>query len=173
MERPDPSSILASQASVSDKIRALDQAGFRKSEIADLLGKRYQHVRNVLVNDARRAGQRAPAGTRAQSPGRTVGMAEAGAPYESAAADTLIWLDVTPDGRLELPDLLRSALGVGRGGRILAEVAKDGAVSLVSAQTAIRQAQTIFQRYARPGVSVVDELIAERRAEAAREDQDD
>jgi bifunctional DNA-binding transcriptional regulator/antitoxin component of YhaV-PrlF toxin-antitoxin module len=99
-------------------------------------------------------------------------MAEAGAPYESAAADTLIWLDVTPDGRLDLPDLLRSALEVGRGGRILAQVAKDGTISLVSAQTAIRQAQTIFQRYARPGVSVVDELIAERRVEAAREDQD-
>jgi hypothetical protein len=69
--------------------------------------------------------------------------------------------------------MLRSLLDVGQGGRILAEVAKDGTVSLVSSQTAVKQAQTIFQRYARPGVSVVDELIAERRTEAAREDQDD
>jgi hypothetical protein len=165
---------VASHASVSDKIRALDQAGFRKSEIADLLGKRYQHVRNVLVNDARRAGQRSPAAARAQSSSRTAGLAEAGAPYDSAAdTEALIWLDVAPDGRLELPSLLRTALDVGRGGRILAEVARGGTVSLVSARTAVEQAQTIFQRYARPGISVVDELIAERRAETAREDQDD
>lgn len=34
---------------VSSKIRALDAAGMTRSEIAKALGKRYQHVRNVLV----------------------------------------------------------------------------------------------------------------------------
>ncbi|HEY5007143.1 MAG TPA: hypothetical protein VII42_04010, partial [Caulobacteraceae bacterium] len=34
---------------VSDKIRALDAAGAPRAEIARFLGKRYQHVRNVLV----------------------------------------------------------------------------------------------------------------------------
>jgi hypothetical protein len=64
-------------------------------------------------------------------------------------------------------------LDVDHGGRILAEATKGGTVSLVSARIAVEQAQSIFRRYARPGVSVVDELISERRAEAAREDQDD
>ena len=34
---------------VSAKIRALDAAGYTRSQIANFLGKRYQHVRNVLV----------------------------------------------------------------------------------------------------------------------------
>ncbi len=36
--------------SVSDKIRALDALGVPRAEIARLLGKRYQHVRNVLAH---------------------------------------------------------------------------------------------------------------------------
>jgi len=34
---------------VSDRIRALNDLGVPRAEIARLLGKRYQHVRNVLV----------------------------------------------------------------------------------------------------------------------------
>lgn len=34
---------------VSAKIRALDAAGYTRSQIANFLGKRYQHVRNVLI----------------------------------------------------------------------------------------------------------------------------
>lgn len=34
---------------VSSKIRALNSEGYTRSEIATFLGKRYQHVRNVLV----------------------------------------------------------------------------------------------------------------------------
>ncbi len=36
---------------VSDKIRKLDDAGYPRAEIARLLNKRYQHVRNVLEGD--------------------------------------------------------------------------------------------------------------------------
>lgn len=42
--------------SISDKIRELNDMGIARAEIAKLLGKRYQHVRNVLTNDARKAG---------------------------------------------------------------------------------------------------------------------
>lgn len=41
---------------VSEKIRALASIGVPRAEIAKLLGKRYQHVRNVLVDAERRAG---------------------------------------------------------------------------------------------------------------------
>lgn len=34
---------------VSDSIRYLDGEGYRRSEIARMLGKRYQHIRNVLL----------------------------------------------------------------------------------------------------------------------------
>jgi DNA-directed RNA polymerase specialized sigma24 family protein len=33
----------------SAKIRLLDQEGFTRSEIAKIMGVRYQHVRNVLI----------------------------------------------------------------------------------------------------------------------------
>ncbi len=41
---------------VSQKIRALSAAGVSRAEIARLLNKRYQHVRNVLVDAERKAG---------------------------------------------------------------------------------------------------------------------
>jgi hypothetical protein len=42
----------------SAKIRALAQAGYDRKEIADLLGIRYQHVRNVLINSGNTGGLR-------------------------------------------------------------------------------------------------------------------
>lgn len=36
----------------SDKIRFLNSKGFSKGAISRILGKRFQHVRNVLVQDA-------------------------------------------------------------------------------------------------------------------------
>lgn len=37
----------------ADKIRALHRAEYSRSQIADFLGIRYQHVRNTIVNDER------------------------------------------------------------------------------------------------------------------------
>ncbi len=45
---------LKSHATVSDRIRALHAAGWERSKIANALGKRYQHIRNVLVEDEKR-----------------------------------------------------------------------------------------------------------------------
>ena len=39
---------------VSGKIRSLNAMGYTRSQIADMLGKRYQHVYNVLTEDARK-----------------------------------------------------------------------------------------------------------------------
>ena len=44
-----------STLSISDKIRELNDMGIARAQIARLLGKRYQHVRNVLTGDARKA----------------------------------------------------------------------------------------------------------------------
>jgi hypothetical protein len=40
---------LAELDTVSAKIRFLDSEGWTRSQIANKLGKRYQHVRNVLI----------------------------------------------------------------------------------------------------------------------------
>ena len=42
--------VTAGLATKSDKIRALAKAGYARAEIAALLGIRYQHVRNVLLD---------------------------------------------------------------------------------------------------------------------------
>lgn len=48
--QPEMKKVITDQhKTVSSKIRALDAAGYTRSQIANFLGKRYQHVRNVLV----------------------------------------------------------------------------------------------------------------------------
>src|ERR1700753_665808 len=48
--------IAARHTTVADKIRALATAGVPRADIARFLGKRYQHVRNVLEGDAQAGG---------------------------------------------------------------------------------------------------------------------
>lgn len=43
------SQIISQHSTTSARIRALDAAGYSRGAIALALGKRYQHVRNVLV----------------------------------------------------------------------------------------------------------------------------
>lgn len=49
--RADPS------LNISQKIRALAELGIGRADIARMLGKRYQHVRNVLVDAEQRTGR--------------------------------------------------------------------------------------------------------------------
>ncbi len=167
----DPGSIVDSNATVSDKIRALARAGYGRAEIARLLDKRYQHVRNVLVDDERRGGSRASPihvdDAPAQGQFAEIGPAFLATP--TGEANGIVWLEIAADGRLGLPEPLRSTLGVERGGKVMAQLAQDGTVTLRSVEAAVKQAQAIFSRYAKPGVSLVDELIEDRRAEARRE----
>lgn len=161
----DPSTVIKSNATVSDNIRALARAGYCRAEIARLLGKRYQHVRNVLVDEERRAGSTVEGQFAETDPTYL-------SPPPPKEASDIVWLEVAVDGRLELPEPLRSALGVQRGGKVMAQRAEDGTVTLHGLEAAVKQAQAIFRRYAKPGVSLVDELIADRRAEALRESQE-
>ncbi|MBX9795632.1 hypothetical protein [Sphingomonas sp.] len=62
MEREKMEQIVSGKLTISDKIRALHQAGASRAEIARFLERRYQHVRNVLIEDERRAGGRASDG---------------------------------------------------------------------------------------------------------------
>ena len=51
-------------------------------------------------------------------------------------------------------------------GDTLSARVEDGVLILMSPETAVRKAQELVRRYIPEGVSLVDELIAERRAEA-------
>ena len=80
----------------------------------------------------------------------------------------LIGLTLASNGRVVIPAAMRAALGLKDGGRLVARL-EDGAIILEPIETSVRRAQALVAAYARPGVSMVDDLIAERRAEAARE----
>lgn len=67
-----------------------------------------------------------------------------------------------------IPAEMRAALGVGEGDVLSGRVV-DGELRLLSKEAAVRKAQELVRQYIPEGVSLVDELIEERRAEAARE----
>ena len=74
------------------------------------------------------------------------------------------------NGRLVLPASLRAEIGLPAGGDFLAR-AENGVIILEPHKKALDRVRDLVRHYApaEEGVSVVDELIAERRAEAARE----
>ena len=78
-------------------------------------------------------------------------------------------LKIGPGGRIIIPAEMRAALGADEGDTLLASVT-DGELRLVTTQTAIKRAQAIVRAYIPAGgPSLVDELIADRRAEAEAE----
>jgi hypothetical protein len=161
-------------STISDRIRALDAAGVPRAEIAKFLGKRYQHVRNVLEGDKQRTSY-------ALGHADLSGVHEQGASFERPAddrdfieprGDGAYRLVVRPDGSILLPKEVLSAFGAEGGGVVMAKLEGD-TFGLISAETAARRIQEIMRRYIRPGDNVVDEFLAERRAEAAREEAHD
>lgn len=71
-------------------------------------------------------------------------------------------------GRVVIPAAYRKALGVRPGDHLLL-VLEGGQVRLLTPAEAIRSAQALVRRHVRKGRRLSDELLAERRREAARE----
>ncbi|MDP3895048.1 MAG: AbrB/MazE/SpoVT family DNA-binding domain-containing protein [Mesorhizobium sp.] len=102
------------------------------------------------------------------------GFSEDTAPFKAAEPPPTgfarVQLRIGDGGRVVIPADMRAALGVKPGDTLVARVV-DGELSLMSQKSAVRRAQQLVRRFVPEGVSLVDELIAERRAEAARETQ--
>jgi hypothetical protein len=137
----------------AEKIRTLDRAGAPRAEIARFLGVRYQHVRNVLV----RSGAAGPA-DKPPTP-REIDL---------DSAPRSVWLRPDSSGRVELPETFRAQSGIGDQEPVLARL-QDGEIVLMSRRTALARAQALVREFVPEGVSLVDKLLAERRAEAERE----
>ena len=75
---------------------------------------------------------------------------------------------VGPKGRVVVPAPIRRELGIEEGTELMARVEGDGII-LEPRSAAIRRLQALFAHIPRD-VSLVDELIAERRGEARREE---
>ncbi len=164
--RPPASAVvqaLGPNVTKADTIRALDRAGYSRSEIADIMGIRYQHVRNVLVDDERLAREKPLAGMA----GRPPGMSESERRFESAP-QLVGRITVGPDGNVDIPRDILAAAGAKEGEALLVRVV-DGAIELRTPESALRRLQEYVRQLVPEGVSLADELVAERHAEAERE----
>jgi AbrB family looped-hinge helix DNA binding protein len=137
--------------SKSDKMRALAKAGYKRQSIADFLGTRYQFVRNVLVQDEARNAKKLVA---------TTASGEAQLPPTK--------LRLGPDGRVVIPAAFREVLGLSEGDTLIASI-DDGELNLLTRRAAVRRAQAIVRQFVPKGVSLVDELIEDRRREVERD----
>ena len=147
-------------STVSDRVRALDQAGYSRGDIARFLGKRYQQVRNVLVGDqqvGRRKELHAP-------------IKPAGAKADDTPSSGSVRVKVGPLGQVELPSRMREALGLKEGDALFARV-EGGEIHLLTPKAAMQRAQALIRAFVPEGVSLVDELLEERRQEVEREEQ--
>jgi hypothetical protein len=143
------------------RIRALDAAGFTRQAIATFLQIRYQHVRNALVN--RPAGE--AVGALSASPsaaGPAPGLGEAPC-YGRCQVDEL--------GRIALPPAVLAMLDARPGDQVPWRY-EDGEIKLMGRSAGVQFAQSLVMALAErhPG-RWSRELIAERRAEAAREEE--
>ena len=153
-----PNQIIAGLATKSDKIRALYREGYSRSEIRRFLGIRYQHVRNVLVRD----GHLEP---RLIRPSRTH---VAGPASPSDDRPEQVRVVVGPGGRVVIPAVYREVLGIEEGDAVVMRVEGDE-LHLVTDATEVRRVREMIARYVPEGVSLVDELLRERRREIAAE----
>ena len=71
-------------------------------------------------------------------------------------------------GKLIIPASMRKALGIAPGDVLTLELDRDE-IRVRSLSSALERARAILRRHVPEGESLADELIAERRAEAARE----
>lgn len=74
-------------------------------------------------------------------------------------------LTIGVDGRVVIPADMRAAMRIGSDGRVMARVV-DGELRVIAPGEAIRRVQKMVRSIVPGGVSLADELIAERRAEA-------
>ena len=75
---------------------------------------------------------------------------------------------VNENGRVVIPASFRKALGINVGDEVVLRI-EDDELRISTLKKRIEWAQRLVRKHAKPGVSVVDELIAERREAAKRE----
>jgi len=138
-------------SSKSEKMRVLARAGYERADIARFLGTRYQFVRNVLVNEEERNAKLAADSLEAAK--EKVGLTK---------------VRLGPEGRILIPAPFREALGLSEGDTLVASL-ENGELSLLTLPAAVRKAQAIIRKFVPAGVSLVDELIDDRRKEAESE----
>lgn len=74
-------------------------------------------------------------------------------------------------GRILIPATVRRKLGLRDGSQVIVKVNEKGGLDVESRSQALARVQTKLRKYIPEGAMVSDQLIADRRAEAARENR--
>jgi AbrB family looped-hinge helix DNA binding protein len=75
---------------------------------------------------------------------------------------------INESGRMVIPASFRKALGIRAGDEVVLRI-EDDELRITTLKLRLERAQRRIRTYVKPGVSLVDELIAERREAAKRE----
>jgi AbrB family looped-hinge helix DNA binding protein len=75
---------------------------------------------------------------------------------------------VDNQGRIMIPSKWRSQQGI-KAGTELVVFEEDGRLIVQTREQAVREAQEMLRRFVPPGVSLVEELLKQRRSETERE----
>ena len=160
--------------STSDRsvVRARPQSGTltgRVWEIADEItrekGRRAER-REVIERYLAENGNRNTAGTQYQywkkhcNESRSVSAPASPGKFRDVEPQPL---KVASDGRVLIPLEMREAMVLGDDGRVTARV-EAGELRLVSPAVAVRQIQARMRKFKKPGESVVDQFLTDRRA---------
>ncbi|HVV94391.1 MAG TPA: AbrB/MazE/SpoVT family DNA-binding domain-containing protein [Hyphomicrobiales bacterium] len=145
----------------SDKIRALGRRGVSTADIARYLDIRYQHARNVLVDS----------GLHPSRHDATVDISAEAEPAQAgkAGSDFAGWIDLGPQGVLRLPATLLESAGIREGAKVHVRLNGD-AIEILSPRAALKRAHDLVRGAMPVGISLVNDLIKERRREAKREE---
>ena len=77
-------------------------------------------------------------------------------------------LRVNENGRVVIPASFRKALGIHAGDEVLLRL-DDDELRITTLKRRLERAQRLVRKHVKPGTSLVDELIAERREAAKNE----
>ena len=105
--------------------------------------------------------------------GRPTRVREASPEYAAAPPLSAFSVTMADRGRLVLPAEVREQLHIKEGDRLTLRVESDGTIRLQTGAAFAQSLVGICKHLARPGRFASDELIAERRREAAIEDRKD
>jgi AbrB family looped-hinge helix DNA binding protein len=75
---------------------------------------------------------------------------------------------INENGRLVIPASFRKLLGIHAGDELLVQI-EDDELRITTLKRNIARAQRLVRKHVKPGASLVDELIAERRESARKE----
>lgn len=81
----------------------------------------------------------------------------------------MINMKMSDGGRVVIPAEIRHSMGLKEGDTVLWEL-RGGEAVLTTRLAQMREAQAMVRQYVPAGVSLVDELIADRRAENAQDE---